>query len=66
MPEGRTKKACDVMLSREKAKVKKAREEGGGGTAVSGDGDLEGEDGDGGANTGAKVSILATIPGMEL
>lgn len=39
LPEGRTKKACDIMISREKAKVKKAREgvEGGGaGTPSSG------------------------------
>lgn len=31
LPEGRTKKACTVMVDREKQKVKKAREAAGGG-----------------------------------
>ncbi len=35
LPEGRTKKACSVMIDKEKAKVKKAREAEGGGEGGS-------------------------------
>lgn len=49
LPEGRTKKACVVMVDKEKAKVRKAR--GGNGTAGE-----EGGEG-GGAKVGGLISL---------
>ena len=51
LPEGRTKKACTVMIDREKTKVKKARE-------AAGD---VGNAGDGGGTPKGKVSHSASL-----
>lgn len=50
LPEGRTRKACEVMVDKEKQKVKKARE--------GGDGEEGTGEGEGKAKTGTKVGAF--------